>query len=72
MVKSKIVYVLLLAVLAVFYVMYIDNMSLFLLIFAAVLPFVLFFIMLCTFFKTDADISASSISDLAAPFLNCL
>ncbi len=63
MVKSKIVYVLLLAVLAVFYIMYIDNMSLFLLIFAAVLPFVLFFIMLCTFFKTDADISASSISE---------
>lgn len=63
MIRSKIIYIFLLAVLAVFYIMYIDNMSLFLLVFAAVLPVVLFFVMLCAFFRTDAELSASAMSE---------
>jgi uncharacterized protein (DUF58 family) len=63
MIISKILYVILLIVLAVFYIMYIDNMSFFLLVFALALPAVFFFIMIYTRSHIDAEILSAKMSE---------
>lgn len=62
MVINKILYLILLAVLGVFYIMYIDNLSFFLLAFAVILPFVLIFIMFRARRGIEAQLSSSAMS----------
>ncbi len=63
MIFNKIIYILLVAVLLFFYVMYIDNLSLFLLVSAVILPFVLIMIALHTRSRLEAQLISSRMSE---------
>lgn len=63
MIINKILYVMLLAVLAVFYIMYIDDMSFFLLVFALVIPMVFFLVMIYSRSRITAEILSARMSE---------
>ncbi len=63
MIFNKILYILLVAVLALFYILYIDNLSFFILVSVAVLPILLFIITFHTKSKLEAELISSRMSE---------
>lgn len=63
MIKNKLLYICLLIILAVFYILYIDNLSFFLLMLGILFPVILFFITLHIRSKLNAELSCIKLSE---------